>query len=543
MLRSATAQKLIPILKKECRQVLKVKVPGFPQAYYCSYLLRDTHWFNTWARSGSTYRKRSDHARNLYADIRVGAYEYDQVTDGGLYDNDKELESYSHIDLPIDDKNYDGLRIAIWRLTEAKFREALADYNQRQSNSLSTVDQNRSLASFHKLPTKTSIKPARFDHIDQDKWELFCKQASAWLSRLPKVLSNSVDFDSNATTKVFVSSEDRVIVEHQQIFSLSATISHLTAEGAEINQELILNVGRLWELPDLPTFKRMMLRKHKQLLQLIKARKVHAFSGPVLLYPKPAGLLFHEAVGHRLEGSRLLSSGEGQTFRDQIGKEILGVKVDISDDPTCKRHKDTQCIGAYDYDDEGTKSRPARLIVDGKLQGFLSTRAELPSGLSLNGHARAKKYQRPISRMGVTVIRGKTPLTIKELKQKLIEEINQQKKPFGLIIYETAGGETDTSSFDFQGFSGEISFAKLVYPDGKEEVIRGVDFVGTPLQALASIIAVGSDADIDNHFCGAESGFIPVTTISPAILLESLELQSKSEELVTQYLLEPPKLD
>ena len=543
MLRRATAQKLIPILKKECRQVLKVKVPGFPQAYYCSYLLRDTHWFNTWARSGSTYRKRSDHARNLYADIRVGAYEYDQITDGGLYDNDKELESYSHIDLPIDDKNYDGLRIAIWRLTEAKFREALADYNQRQSNSLSTVDQNRNLASFHKLPAKTSVKPTRFDHIDQDKWELFCKQASAWLSRLPKVLSNSVDFDSNATTKVFVSSEDRVIVEHQQIFCLSATISHLTAEGAEINQELTLNVGRLWELPDLPTFKRMMLRKHKQLLQLIKARKVHAFSGPVLLYPKPAGLLFHEAVGHRLEGSRLLSSGEGQTFKDQIGKEILGVKVDISDDPTYKRFKDTQCIGAYDYDDEGTKSRPARLIVDGKLQGFLSTRAELPGGLSLNGHARAKKYQRPISRMGVTIIKGKAALSIKELKQKLVEEINAQKKPFGLIIYETAGGETDTSSFDFQGFSGEISFAKLVYPDGREEVIRGVDFVGTPLQALASVIAVGSEADIDNHFCGAESGFIPVTTISPAILLKSLELQSKSEELVTQYLLEPPKLD
>ena len=542
MLSRALASKLIPLLKRECKQVLKIKVPRFPQAYYCSYLLRDTHWFNTWARSGSTYRKRNDHTRNLYADIRVGSYKYDQVSDGGLFDNDNEIESYNHIDLPIDDKNYDGLRIALWRLTESKFREALTEYNHREATALSTVDQNREFASFHKLAAKTAIKPHRFDHVDHNKWEDFCKQASTWLSRLPKILTNSVDFDSNLVTKVFVSSEDRVIVQHEQIFCLSASISHLTEEGLELSQDLVINAGRLWELPDLPTFKRAMQRKHKQLLQQIKARKVHAFSGPVLLYPKAAGLLFHEAVGHRLEGSRLLSSGEGQTFKDQISKEILGVKIDITDDPSCKRFKGLSCIGAYDYDDEGTKSRAAKLIVDGRLQGFLSTRAELPTGLALNGHARAKKHQRPISRMGVTVIKGKQTKTIAELKELLIAEIKAQNKPFGMVIYETAGGETDTSSFDFQGFSGEISFAKLIYPDGKEEVVRGVDFVGTPLQALSGIIAVGDQAELDNHFCGAESGYIPVSTISPAILLRSLELQTKSEELVTQYLLERPKL-
>jgi predicted Zn-dependent protease len=142
--------------------------------------------------------------------------------------------------------------------------------------------------------------------------------------------------------------------------------------------------------------------------------------------------------------------------------------------------------------------------------------------------------------MGVTIVKGKEPVSSRRLRQMLIEEIIKQKKPFGMIVYETSGGETDTTSYDFQAFSGEISYATLIYPDGSEVVVRGVDFVGTPLQALNNIIAVGDKQVIDNHYCGAESGFIPVTTICPAILLSNLELQAKDEALVTQYILPKP---
>ena len=73
-----------------------------------------------------------------------------------------------------------------------------------------------------------------------------------------------------------------------------------------------------------------------------------------------------------------------------------------------------------------------------------------------------------------------------------------------------------------------------------EKYVRGVDFVGTPLAALSHIIAVGNKIETDNAFCGAESGTIPVSTISPAILMSTLELQAKETSKVTQYALPLP---
>jgi predicted Zn-dependent protease len=108
-------------------------------------------------------------------------------------------------------------------------------------------------------------------------------------------------------------------------------------------------------------------------------------------------------------------------------------------------------------------------------------------------------------------------------------------------VYETSGGETDTTNYDFQAFSGDISYATLIYPNGREVPVRGINFVGTPLQSLNNIIAMGDTPVVDNGFCGAESGLLPITTISPAALISNLELQGKDEELVTPSILQRPK--
>ncbi|RIL10314.1 MAG: hypothetical protein DCC75_04610 [Proteobacteria bacterium] len=543
MLQRAAVQKIISILKKDAKRALRMKVEGFPRPYYCSFILRDIEWFNTWASSGATYRKRAAHTRNVYADIRVGSYRYDQTTDGGLNDNDEERESVAHVTVPIDDSDYYGLRLALWRLSEAKFREALADYNNKESARISTVDPNREFYSFVKIKPTISIQNPKPERVDENKWTQYCKAVSKWLANLPHVSVNWVEFDASHETKILVNTEGSVIVQSKQIFSLVATFRKLTRAGSTIEQEIVLNTATQRELPDIAKLKRMIKRKYGQLVELVRAKKIHSFSGPVLLCPGPAGLLFHEAIGHRLEGNRLLSSGEGQTFKGQIGKRIFNVDISIRDNPRLKSYRGVKCLGSYDFDDEGTPSTNALLVEDGVLKSFLTTRAATEKrGFVPTGHARNKKFQRPISRMGVTIVEGKDSLSMAQLRQLLLEEIYKQKRPFGMIVYETSGGETETTTYDFQAFSGEISFAVLVYPDGREVPVRGVNFVGTPLQAINNIIAVGDKQEVDNGYCGAESGLIPITTISPAVLLNNLELQAKEEELVTQYILPRPKV-
>lgn len=542
MLTRSTVEKLIPLLKKDARRALAMSVPGFPKPYYCSFLLKDIHWFNTWASSGSTCRSQTDRSRNVYCDLRVGSYEYDQVTEGGLKELDDDLESSSHSSVPIDDKDYDGLRITLWKLLESKFREALADYNQKEASRISTLDPNNGLKSFTRAKRASYRHYSRMDEVDYEAWGKFCKRASLWLSELPRLSGSWVEFDVSQETRVFVSTEGTVTVQNTQVFSLSANLHRLTKEGSRLEQEVVINVGTQAELPSMSEFKAMIRQKYEQLQRVSRAKKIHAFSGPVLLYPGPAGLLFHEAVGHRLEGSRLLSAGEGQTFKDQCGKQIFKLPITVRDNPLLKEYNGSKCIGSYVYDDEGAKAQDTVLIEDGVLKGFLSTRAALEKGRHVsNGHARTKQHQRPISRMAVTIVEGKNGQPLDKLKAKLVQEIKRQKKPFGMIVYETNGGETDTTNYDFQAFSGDIAYATLVYPNGKEVCVRGVNFVGTPLQSLSNIVAVGDSPEIDNGFCGAESGLLPITTIAPAVVVSNLELQGKDEELVTPSILKRPQ--
>lgn len=543
MLPKAAIDKIIPLLKKHSKRALKMHVQGFPHPYFASFLLRDIDSFNTWASNGSMYRRNTDRSRYVYCDIRVGNNRYDQVSEGGLYDNDEELESNNFVKVPVDDRVYDGLIIALWRLSETKFREALVDYNQRESAGVSRVDPNRKYYSYVPAPKIISIKYARPELIDEEKWARFCKDASRWMSELPNLSSSFVDFTVTQESKIFVSTENSVIVQHSQVFTLSAVFQKLTAEGSHIEQELVINTGTQKELPGMREFKKRALVKYEQLQKLVKAKRIHAFSGPVLLYPGPAGLLFHEAIGHRLEGNRLLSTGEGQTFKNQEEKRILNVDLTVRDYPGLKEFQGKKCIGAFDYDDEGMVARNALLVDRGLLKGFLNSRAASSEKyFTPNGHARNATFQRPISRMGVTIIKARKAVPLDSMRAQLVDEIKRQGKPFGMIVYETSGGETETTRYDFQAFSGEISFATLIYPNGKEVVVRGVNFVGTPLQALNNITAVSEQRELDNHFCGAESGMIPVTTISPAVLLSNLELQAKDEELVTPFLLRAPRI-
>jgi TldD protein len=543
MLPKAVIEKLIPILKKQAKRALKMYVHGFPHPYYSSFVLRDIESFNTWASNGSMYRRNSDRSRYVYCDIRVGNHRYDQVGDGGLYDNDEDLESQNFVKVPVDDRVYEGLIIALWRLSESKFREALVDYNQRESAGVSRVDPNKRYFSYVPAPKIISIKHARPELVDEEKWARFCKEASRWMGELPNLSSSYVDFTVTQESKIFVSTENSVIVQHSQVFTLSAMFQKLTSEGSQIEQELVINTGTQKEMPGIREFKKKAIQKYEQLQKLVKAKRIHAFSGPVLLYPGPAGLLFHEAIGHRLEGNRLLSTGEGQTFKNQEGKRVINVDLTIRDYPGLKEFQGKKCIGAFDYDDEGMPAKNALLVEDGILKGFLNSRAASSEKyFTPNGHARNATFQRPISRMGITIIKAKKPVPLGDMKRMLIEEIKRQGKPFGMIVYETSGGETETTRYDFQAFSGEISFATLVYPSGKEVVVRGVNFVGTPLQALNNITAVSDYRELDNGFCGAESGMIPVSTISPAVLLSNLELQAKDEELVTPFLLRAPRL-
>src|SRR5262249_57534165 len=111
-------------------------------------------------------------------------------------------------------------------------------------------------------------------------------------------------------------------------------------------------------------------------------------------------------------------------------------------------------------------------------------------------------------------------------KRMLLDEVRRQGKPFCLIIRDITGGNTNTTSYGYQAFKG---LPRLVYKvdakTGAESLVRGVEMVGTPLASINKIVATSDTTGVFNGYCGAESGFVPVPTVAPAVVLPEAALE------------------
>lgn len=530
-----TAIQLVETLSHEQQRAMQaMRIPGHPKPYFISYLLRHEEEQRYEAKYGALTLESHEARRNCLCDVRVGSYRNDQVRGGGLKDNSTETESYDMLRLPVAG-HIDGLRHALWRLTESKYREAIDDLLHKKAMELSYMDEHRELPSFQREEAVEDIAFRALPAVDAGEYASFVQKASAVMRRYPMLRDGAVRFSAINTYRFFVSTEGTTIVQCMPFRTIEIYAWYLSRDGLGFPHTHSYFVAKPSELPSLDEVRAKIREIHGRLEELSKAPMVRSFSGPVLLDPRPAGLLMHEALGHRLEGNRLLSSGEGQTFRDAVGSMILPQGMTVRDDPRMTHFDGRTLTGHYCYDDEGTPAQSADLIVDGVLQGFLTSRTPLGKRHRSNGHARSAYHARPISRMGVTVVEAENGLEDDALFEAFLEEIRRQKVPYGIRIIDAYGGETSTDSYNFQAFLGEIDVAARVYPDGRQELIRGVDFVGTPLNAIRGIIAAGKRREADNAYCGAESGYVPVSTISPALLVEELELQQKPSRVLTQY--------
>ncbi len=531
----ASAQRLTRAGAEElARAMRKMRIPGHPRPYYLSFLIRDEESWRIQARFGGLAVDRHERRRNAMVDVRVGTRTYDQVTDGGLHDNDKESESFDYVELPFGG-DLDAVRHGLWRLTDARYREAVEDLLNRRSHELTYLDPDRRRVSFDRRPKQLDLRWRHLPEVDRERWIRYVELASATLRHYPDVKASHVEFEADHVCRIAVNSEGSQRLECLPIWSIECQLWLLSKRGDGFPWTIKHTVTDPLELPSLPALRAEITSVILKLRRLSEAPTLRSFSGPALLDPIPAGLLVHEAIGHRLEASRLRAAGEGQTFKDSIGQQILPPFLSLRDNPRLERFEGRSLVGHYGFDDEGVDSRDASLVDHGRLVDFLTTRSGTRPRHRSSGHARSSYHERATSRMGVTILESHEGLTDPELKQALVAEIRRQRVPFGIRILEARNGETATETYDFQAFLGEVNLAARVYPDGREEWIRGVNFVGTPLNAIRSIVAAGSRAEVDNAFCGAESGYVPVSTICPALVVSELELQSKAESPFTQY--------
>jgi predicted Zn-dependent protease len=252
-------------------------------------------------------------------------------------------------------------------------------------------------------------------------------------------------------------------------------------------------------------------------------------------------VFFHEIFGHRIEGHRQKDESEGQTFTKRVNKDVLPDFLSVYFDPTLKRYADEDLYGWYDYDDEGVKARRVSVVEKGILKTFLLSRSPIAGFPESNGHGRRQAGAEIVARQSNLVVDSTKKVPQADLRKLLVEEIKRQGKPYGLYFESVTGGYTTTRSQGLQAFTVIPLVVYRVYPDGRpDELVRGADIVGTPLASFAKIVATSDKLEVFNGYCGAESGSVPVSASSPALLVSEIEVQRKNRSQERPPLLPRP---
>ncbi len=522
---------------------------GEEPLYYLSYRVSDAKMFVVAASYGaiqagltSSDDPYADRMRILDVSVRVGSHKLDNTHKirGGRFGSGMMGRFSSPASLPLEN-DLGSIRVAVWRATDRAYKAAVKQLINVKTNKAVKVEEEDKADDFSREEPQVLLSNQEPWDFDKAGWKTKVKKLSAIFKAHPHILRSSVMLQGGSGTTYFVDNDGAQIREPR--FYLRVMISG--SVRAEDGMDMGLNESFEAITPDqLPSFEEME-QKTRQLIANLEALRVapvvEPYTGPAIIMNRAAAVYFHEVFGHRIEGHRQKDEDEGQTFTKKVNKQIMPEFISVVDDPTQERFQNTALNGHFKFDDEGVPAQKVPLVDKGVLKGFVMGRSPIKGFAKSNGHGRAQPGMQPVSRQGCLLVSSTSTLPFDELRKRLIEEVKKAGKPYGLMFQDISGGFTFTGRGMPQAFKVIPLLVYRVYPDGKpDELVRGVDLVGTPLASLDKILITGDDYAVFNGYCGAESGYVPVSAVAPSLLVREMEVEKKSKSHDRPPLQAPP---
>jgi predicted Zn-dependent protease len=518
---------LIRIMDEEMRRNFEILRKADPAPYFISYEVFDSDVEVVSASFGAAGTQNRAHNRTADVSVRVGSAKLDNY-----HRNGRDRGQFLHsVPIPLDD-NAAAIRRRLWLATDHSYQAAAKRLIQVQTEQKTRVaaeddsdDFSREEASVYTEPT-----PA-LKYIGPDAIERI-RKLSAVFSQYPQVLQGSVALAIQREAKYFTNTEGTKIQDGRILAQVVISAQGKAMDGMDLVTHESFEAEDIAHLPKDDVLRAGVEKAAKDLVALIKAPVVDPFTGPAILSGHAAGVFFHEIFGHRIEGHRQKDESEGQTFTKRVNQPVLPDFLSVISDPTRNTAAGTYLNGSYVYDDEGVKSRPVTVVDKGTLKTFLMSRSPIRGFPNSNGHGRKQAGAEPVSRQSNLIVESARSVPETKLREMLKEEVRKQGKPYGLYFSRVTGGYTTTARRGLQAFTVIPLIVYRVYPDSRpDELVRGVDIVGTPLQSFEKILATGDRQEVFNGICGAESGNVPVSAIAPALLISAIEVQSKQRSL------------
>lgn len=537
---------LLTTLKQELKYSMESLSKQKTAPYFMSLRLQDSKMVVVQSNLGVASAD-SSRQRMVTPQIRLGSYELDnfKYKNQGSGATGQNARNGQGVLIPLSGQVIPAMRQAIWKETLRRYDVALGNLEQAKSKTLTGQDNEDKAPCFSKAPVESYYEEDLAEgqkHIDINFWQDRLNKITNVFKQYKNIEQGTANIQFEVYRNYFVNTDGSEIVQNRRVARVMISASVMAPDGMNcpLNQDYLS-----YTLEDFPS-EAQMIADAKNMVERLEALRnapiADPYTGPAIMSGPASGVFFHEIFGHRLEGHRMKSGG--QTFKKMIGQKLLPETFNVFCDPTLQYYHGNALNGYYKYDDEGVKAQKVMNVTNGVLTNFLMSRVPLDGFPVSNGHGRMVGGNDPVSRQSNLIVETTKPYTDEQLRKMLIDEAKKQKKPYGYFF------KTVTSGFTYTGEGGSLNSFNVtpievyrVYVDGKkDELVRGVDMIGTPLSMFSNITAASNSVSTFTGVCGAESGWVPVSATSPMIFVTKIETQRRQKEDQQARILPAPEL-
>ncbi|MBV9573678.1 MAG: hypothetical protein JOY93_06455 [Acidobacteriales bacterium] len=551
----ALAQDDVPMraMKDELRRALStLQLQKLDKPYFLGYRLDDVTQIHFNAMLGSLTAEQPTHLRLLGVEVRVGDYALDNSNyvsaasfGGGMAGIMGGISQ-----APLDD-NYQQIRRDFWLATDNQYKKALEDLSGKRA-ALQMRQHTEEPPDFSKESPVVEIQPRRQTETEQEKWKALARDISAVFKSMPELYNSSVELEYRDSYVRYINSEGSSFTRDQPIFKLIIKAQAQASNGLPISDSINLYARTFAELPAESVLIARTQSMAGRILKLRSAASMERYSGPILFEAHAAGEIFLQQFAPGLMAVRAPISDDprfeaffpqlmdrlgGRSFVDKIGGPVLPDFLDVSDNPLLADFKGEPLLGSSAIDDDAVKTRATKLVEHGVLKTLLATRVPVRAVPRSTGSRHG--WGPAPSNLIVTSSKSSSD---EELRKELLRRVKDRGMEYGVVVRRVGGGAAASfmrlaSRMTGAGQAGpSLAEVYKVFPDGREELIQGVDIAEMTPAAFKDIVAAGDTTAVyTDEFIPrlgalfsmgltASSDLPIVSVVTPALLFDDLSL-------------------
>ena len=547
------------------RQLRVVGAGGDDLPYFISYTVSDQENFSVAATLGAVTSVNRNRYRAPRIEDRVGSYDFDNT--GHVFSGYYSGSRFDSSPWPLDD-DYQALRESLWLATDHAYKAAVESIARKRAALNSVAESPEKLPDYSKAEPVTGINKIPLQKANEAEWRARVAKLSAIFKAYPEILASGVEFYANLGPAYYLNSEGTAERFQDDVVWMTARGESQAADGSYIREGISVQSLELGNFPSEAELTSAVTSLAERIRVRLKAPVAESYTGPVLFEPEAAAQLFAQLIGDNLRAPRKpLSDGNRPVnfipseFEGRAGARVLPEWLDVTDDPTERAWQGKPLAGFYRFDIEGVRPQAVNVIEKGVFKAFLTTRQPVKGFPQSNGHARlAGGYGVKAAAISNLFVKASRTESLGDLKKRLMQMLKDRDKPFGMLVrrldypFSSSGGDLQqlmASAAQSGGSARPASPPILlfrVYPDGREELVRGLRFRGVSTRSLRDIVAASTETalfDFINNgaplaFMGAGGLIAPATVMAPGLLFEELELERPQEQLQKPIIVPPP---